>query len=209
MGPSLTVLLGTAQSACCSLGGINDIEGMAWEWVAPVSAAAGASVGAIAAWRTAKGGRDHAEAMAGLERRQQRFADAYVELLTTAEQFGQWAQLVRPAYDEGKPVPALPSLDRQARVNAVVAAYASPEVRKLVDDYLSIIGEIVEADRQIGDALDHNGPRVDIWEKLDLTLRPKEVAAREALGTRVSEELSPTSQPAGHGSRLPWRRTRT
>jgi hypothetical protein len=141
-------------------------------------------------WLAGRGGRRHAEMMAREERRQQRFADAYIELLTTVEKMGQWAQLVRPMLDIGITVPPLPDLDQQARVQALVAGHASGEVQNLFEKYTLTVREILKVDRQIGLVIEHGDKeigvsRVDLWEHLDMTLRLNETAARKALAQQV------------------------
>jgi hypothetical protein len=178
---------------------------MAWEWLAPASALVGASVGVLGTWLTGRGSRRHAETIAKLgldhaaqmareERRQQRFADAYVEMLMTVERMGHWAQLVCPWYNTGSPVPPLPELDEQARVEAVVKAYASAGIRELFEQYLETVSAIARMECQINFLLEHGeragGPdSAELWQQLDDTLRPGELAARRALAAQVSVEL--------------------
>ncbi|WP_435070800.1 hypothetical protein, partial [Amycolatopsis thermoflava] len=169
--------------------------GMAWEWVAPVAAAGGASIGSLTTWLAGQGSRRHTEALAREARRQQRFADAYIELLITVEAMGQWAQLVRPMLDVGMSTPSLPSFEQQARVQALLAGYATPQVKALFETYSESIREIVKIDQRIADVI-HFGDREigvsrgELWQRLDMTLRPAEAAARKALANQVSIELA-------------------
>ena len=77
--------------------------------------------------------------MAREARTQERLANAYVDLLDMAERTGQWAQSVRPMMDTipPQPVPPLPELSEQARVEALVGAFGSNEVRRLMEARVS------------------------------------------------------------------------
>jgi hypothetical protein len=191
--------------------GGTDVLDMAWEWVSPVSAVAGASVGAVTTWLTGAGGRRHArdisesasrhaERMAAEERRQQRIADAYVELLTSVERMGHWCQLTKPTFASGnQPVVELPQFDEQARVQALVGAYGSKLVRELYDQYQTAVWAVVHASEDIDFAAQHGrdaGPPSagELRKKLHLELRPAEVAMRGKLREQVATEL------AGDGS---------
>lgn len=167
---------------------------MAWEWVAPVSAAGGATIGALTTWLAGLGSRRHAATLAREERRQQRFADAYIELLITVEAMGQWAQLVRPMLDVGQVPPTLPTFEQQARVQALLAGYATPEVKALFQTYSDAVLEIIKVDQLLGDLIQHGDREIgvsrgELWQRLDTKLRPAEAAARKALADQVSAEL--------------------
>ncbi len=183
---------------------------MAWEWVAPVAAAGGASIGAITTMLTARGGRAHAEQLAVLnaehaertlldERRQRRFAEAYVDVLQLVEQMGQWAQMVRPVIDTDPPreLPVtLPSLGEQARVQALAKAYGTPIVNQLLSEHQEIMKRILHSDRVLGlaDAAQKKGKDVGIeplkvWQQLINIEKPAEVAKREELAAQVATEL--------------------
>jgi 2-keto-4-pentenoate hydratase len=139
---------------------------------------------------------DLAAEQARVERRQQRFADAYIELLEVLGHFGQWAQTVRPVADFGEPQHPLPAPEQQARVRTLVAAYGSPEVKDLYENYQKVIGSVQTVDRKIGLAMqpqqvgtDLAKSEPDLWDKLH-QLRLAEREARSRLGTQVSLELS-------------------
>jgi hypothetical protein len=98
---------------------------------------------------------DHEMEMARDQRRQQRLAETYIVLLEQAERMGQWAAFVRPLMERAEgPRPALPDLAEQARVEALVRAYGSPEVKALVDEWRQTIREIIGADATIRTAED-------------------------------------------------------
>jgi hypothetical protein len=187
---------------------------MAWEWVAPVSAAGGASIGTVTTWLTGMGGRRHArditrstlrhaELMAAEERHQQRLADAYVQLLTTIQRLGQWAELVRPMVGP-TPQRPLPDLEEQAQTLALVGAYASPSVAALYEEYAAVIKAMLRADSDIRreerqGAEVGPGSTTEPWRKLEMELRPAEITARRKLAEQIATELrgdvnAPTDQ---------------
>ena len=160
-------------------------------------------------WLTAKQGRDHAEHLmqqridheaetAKDQRRQQRLADAYVDLLTFASTMGAWANFVRPILDTDPPkeLPVgIPPVDEQIRVEARAAAFASAEVRRLVKIWRDSVGEIRRADyllslcneaRKRGE--DSGIDDAEQWIRLR-DLRPIEQEEREALTDQIAAEL--------------------
>lgn len=163
--------------------------------------------GIIATAVTSSKGRAAAKELADTARVQQRLADAYIDLLKYVEAVGRWAQLVRPVSDTSPPrtPPALPEPDVEHIVRAKVFGYASAEVRKLYETWISSVVEIRKADHLIGlrldaqdrhsnyqpkegdqtDWLDHLTP----WGELEDKLRPAELEARASLIAQVSNEL--------------------
>ncbi len=177
---------------------------MAWEWVPPVATAVGVGVvgvvGLTLTWYSGKQGRDHAEKvakdtfahqrmLAGQERKQQRLENAYIELLDVAEQTGHWAQISYPLFDTHPPapVPPLPTLEAQARVDALVKAFGSTEVLACADRWRTVVLKLIKEDRLIKMGLEHeveHSPRGRFFE-----LQKEERATREALGNQVAIEL--------------------
>lgn len=126
-------------------------------------------------------------------RKQQRLAEAYVELLTFANKVGYWAALVQPALQTNPPqeLPPLPLPAEQARVEALVAAYASEDMQEAVTSWRAVVIAVRQVAILINFARD---PASGIdsakqWARLDLELRPAELAARDALGEQVAAEL--------------------
>jgi len=159
---------------------------------------AGLLVAVLGGWRD----RESARAMAREERHQSRIADAYVALLEGAEKIGNWAALVRPVIDTNPPQapPPLPDVDAQYRVEALVNAYGSGEVKAALEEWRESVRAIRRADRKISVSLYRaqdgslTAPHVsylDVWQELEDTLRPDEVAARKKLVEQVSSELRP------------------
>jgi hypothetical protein len=172
---------------------------MAWDWVAPVCAAGGAvlgaGVGAMTTWLTGKGAREHAERLARTERQQQRLADAYIELLEMLQHLGQWVVSVQPFIDFGEPKHPTPPAEQQARVLALVAAYGSPELRKLFDAYRHNIAAIRSVDQKITMAQtskEYGLNEPDLRLELIQTLRPAEQKLREQISNLVASELQST-----------------
>jgi hypothetical protein len=183
---------------------------MAWEWVAPASAAAGAAVGAVTTWLTARGGRSHAERIATdaatrseraarEERSQRRLESVYVELLEMVNTTSFWAQEVQPIIDTDPPRESrvvLPSVEVQAAVRARLAAFGSAEVKATYDEYADIVRRIIQADgylRQIRADEEERVRRdesvVTLKRKLTEELKPAEQAKRAELESRIATEL--------------------
>jgi hypothetical protein len=93
---------------------------MAWEWTRTLGLA-----GMFFTWLTAKQGRDHERLLAAEAREQQRLEKTYIDLLDMVQRAGQWVQFVYPMVDVGQPQPALPTLEEQAHIEAVVGAFGS------------------------------------------------------------------------------------
>jgi len=182
---------------------------MAWEWLAPAAAVAGALVGGSTTWLVGRGARKHAETladknhahagrMAHQERQQKRFADAYTELLTFAERAGHWAARVTGPikFEIGPPreQPEPPSDADRIRVRALAQAYGSPAVKKLFWQYLEAVDAIAVQVRVLtimatanvqADAHDY----LDAEGQLNDELRPAEVAKRTELAEQIAAEL--------------------
>lgn len=90
---------------------------MAWEWLAPAAAVAGAAVGGGTSWLVARGTWKHSDRMAVDARQQKRLEEAYIEMLQVAGRAYRWAGQVYPLmdYDPPQPLPDLPSPDEQVR----------------------------------------------------------------------------------------------
>ena len=118
---------------------------MAWEWVSPVAAAAGAvsagGIGAYFTWKTGKQSRElvvrtlqdqfgHDRLQAREDREQQRLENAYIEPLKMTERVGNWAQMIYPMVQTGPlPETPLPSLEVQADTAALLSAFGTDGFR--------------------------------------------------------------------------------
>ena len=181
---------------------------MAWEWVAPVSSASGAViVGGIGIYSTLKLARlnaTHTDKVARENRVQQRLADAYVKVLSLAEQEGQWiaATTYNCSRDKGDlwesqefreaPKPAI--TDRSSAA-ALLAAFGSAAVlaqhsawRAAADAAGEWIQGIDIGMHLNGAVPDENVPPEQL-KRLVYELQPKEAAARQALAEAVADEL--------------------
>jgi hypothetical protein len=135
-----------------------------------------------------------------------RRADAYVELLTLAEQCGEWAQLVDPWVEKSPPqdVTPLASDAEQRRVDALVIAFGSPEVRRAYRTWVNVIRSMMfqhdlitlEKSQASGVAIiiPPGQSAIDLKLVLERT-RPSEMRARKDLGDAVSAELVLDSAP--------------
>lgn len=190
---------------------------MAWEWVAPVCTGTIGSIGIVATGLTARGGRKHAESVAseriGHERklaedarRQARLADAYVELLAIVNRIAAYADLIRPVIDTTPPrtPPPLPTLDEQARAEALVMAFGTKPVEDLFETWRQTVWEIIGADQMIGLMLEERSQGqssgkhyMETWNRLETEMRPAQRSARKKLAEAIGVELRsrPETQP--------------
>jgi hypothetical protein len=163
----------------------------------------GLLVAGLGGWRDRVATRD----LADRERRQNRLADAYVDLLDLCLRVGYWASQLRPitAPPDYQP-PEPPTTDEQTRVRAKLAAYGSRAVQDLHEAWHSSVQAIVKADLQVALRLGaddrHNRyspkPGDDVlwrdptepWAKIYDEYLPAEKAAREALIATVADELA-------------------
>ncbi|KXF54641.1 hypothetical protein AXA44_40535 [Rhodococcus sp. SC4] len=173
-----------------------------WVWVAPVATATTGVIGIVIGWWTGRQGRDHVERISEKQyaherllaeeaRKQNRIENAYVLLLEMSERAGLWAQRANRLYNW--PVPPLPDDGEQVRVEALIQAFGSPEVRTLMKDWRAIIKDMIETDWQIKEEKEDRTGREEGAADPRLTfsevLRPKELAAREELAHRIGVEL--------------------
>ena len=167
------------------------IGSMALDWIAPVATGTVGVAEIIFTWLTGKQARDDARQTAREARLQQRLENAYIELLDMAERVGHWAQSAYPFFDTNppQPVPSLPSLEQQARTEALVRAFGSDKVRERMESWRTVVRQMLSAARLI-----YMGPipgldkpiHLDARRKFDLELRPQERSARSALGSQVA-----------------------
>jgi hypothetical protein len=101
---------------------------------------AGILVAGVGGWRDRALSRNLAETA----RKQQRLAEAYVELIELAEKIGYWASRLRPVVtvDLDYQPPEPPSLDEQTRVCAKVLAYGSKDVKAKWKSWQECVKEI-------------------------------------------------------------------
>lgn len=194
---------------------------MAWEWVAPVATAGTGTFGVFFTWLSGKQGRDHAERTAREQlaqqrllaqdaRDQERLENAYLELLRMVEGLGQWVQHVHPSVDLGSPIKNPPTVDEQARTQALVNAFGSDRVKDLLNEWRKFLREAIslavqidsEEERQsagpdpdnrisemIRELLPQKPGDVQRLKALLENVRPGERDARRALTSQVAAEL--------------------
>jgi hypothetical protein len=178
---------------------------MACEWVAPVATATTAIAvgvaGILATYFTGGKRLAHEQLLAEEAREQQRLENAYVGLLDMTERAGQWAQMAYPFMDEGTPVPKLPELPEQARVEALVKAFGSDGVRERMESWRTVVHQMTKTARLI--ELEDKGQSIpQAGEKsaravFDLELRAQERTTREAIADQVAVELGHRTDAAG------------
>lgn len=138
-------------------------------------------------WRDRKAARD----LAREERKQQRLADAYIQVLTSAYRLGDWAQSFPVSADPERPKQVALGEAGRHTVEALVGGFGSNELRELCFAWLDVIAEIAEArlnmhsmeDAAIGDGLEARRRYL-----LD-ELRPAEAEKRRMLVDQVAREL--------------------
>ncbi|MGI6873976.1 hypothetical protein [Amycolatopsis sp. 3B14] len=104
------------------------------------------------------------------------------------------AQLVRPMLDGGQVPPTLPTFEQQARVQALLAGHATPEVKALFQTYSDAVLEIIKVDQLPGDLIQHGDREIgvsrgELWQRLDTKITSCGGSSTEALADRVSAEL--------------------
>jgi hypothetical protein len=130
--------------------------------------------------------RHHEQRMGEEERRQQRLAEAYLEIMTTVVRTGQALRS-----DEG---PALVREDL-VRATAVSETFASLEVRALFESWRDLVYRVLEADARLkanADAEETGHTAVDLrlhWRRQVRDLRLREADSRRALADLVATEL--------------------
>ena len=91
---------------------------------------------------------EHEQVMAREARRQERLEQAYIELLTYLSRYWDWAKSVRPMWGSIPAPDPLPPQDRW-RMEALVTAHGSPEVRRLLRQWNERAAKIDNADATI------------------------------------------------------------
>jgi len=137
----------------------------------------------------------HEQAMAAEARRQERLEQAYIELLGYLSHHAEWAVSVRPFFETIEAPDPLPRAEVR-RVAALVEAYGSPEVRRLLSDWREHAEKLAEADAIIGVVERSRQP----GQELDAEARDEQKAipayreamlqAEEAIQDRVRQELA-------------------
>lgn len=159
--------------------------------------------GIFGTWITGKQGRDHAERVATEKlqhdrelareaRVQQRKETAYVALLEMVERTGQWVFSVLPMIEPG-PELKLPEFDEQARIEALVNAFGSMEVRDLMKNWRSHVRKVISQVNLIHVLEKHPTANDPEQRPPRLTLddlREQERTARETLSAQVATELT-------------------
>jgi hypothetical protein len=176
---------------------------VAYEWIGTVILGLG---GIASTLIVAKQGREHVERMAGANhdhertmareaRDQERFGNAYMQLLVMVERAGQWAQMVNPMRETDPPQPVPPGLDEQAEAEALVDAFGSDEARKAFESWREVFREMPAVVGEIGSkraAGELNEPTEGGFGQPYLRLeelRKSELEARKALARLIRAEL--------------------
>jgi hypothetical protein len=130
--------------------------------------------------------RLHEQRMGEEERRQQRLAEAYLEIMTTAIRIGQALR------EDGGPVPVHDDL---VRATALAETFASRDALGLFEKWRDTVYRAIEADERFkaNSAADEPAKAaVDMrlhWRRQVRDLRLKEADRRRALADAVSAEL--------------------
>jgi hypothetical protein len=137
---------------------------------------------------------EHEQAMAAEARRQERLEQAYIELLAYLAHHAGWARSVRPMVAVKAPDPLTD--ENVQRVEALVTAYGSEEVRQLLDEWFQRVAGLAAATATVAEAEEWNKPS----EQLDAGTRKVLAAipdykqavfdADSAIRKRVRQELA-------------------
>jgi hypothetical protein len=137
---------------------------------------------------------EHERAMAADARRQERLEQAYIELLAYLAHNAGWARSVRPMVAIKAPDP-LTSEEIQ-RVEALVAAFGSEEVRQLLDEWFQRMHALAAANATVAEMEDWNKPsqQLDAETRKVLAAIPDYkdavLEADTAIRKRVRQELA-------------------
>jgi hypothetical protein len=123
---------------------------MAWDWVAPAGTAAVGITGIAATYFTGERSRSNAKELAEgknqhdlsvirEQRRQQRQAEAYIELLTFSNQMSHYLNLTDLETGAEPKHAAVPGQDVQARIRALLAAYGSAEAKECFQAWMAAL----------------------------------------------------------------------
>jgi hypothetical protein len=141
------------------------------------------------------------------ERRQQRLAEAYLEIMTTTIQIGY---SLRPtANPEGTAEDARPGVAtvrvELVRATALAETFASAEVNALFESWRDLVYKVLDADVRFAantDTPDGGHTAIDMrlhWRRQARDLRLKEADKRKALADLVAAELRARRQASTRG----------
>ncbi|MBO4140164.1 hypothetical protein J5U46_08420 [Micromonospora tulbaghiae] len=200
---------------------------MAWDWVVPVATSGfGALVGIsgiVASFKTSERSRQHAEnlaeerhwhelelakqksehdlRLAREQRRQERQAVAYVEILKEVQRVSFWANASHPdGAMEKDDAPKHLHLVTDSAADALLRTYGSDEVIGLFDTWRTRVQEIAKSFHLLTIDLNagpgsrwQNGKQTSQeWSRLYEKLVPDENTAKIALTKRIQQELQDT-----------------
>jgi hypothetical protein len=173
---------------------------MAWEWVEPTATGVVAVAGIAgtlwsgrlsrtSAERIAQETHERAMEAAREQRRQERLAVAYVEVLQIAESVGHWAQSFGVVMDRAEP--PLPPLAEQVRARALLLAHGSPDVRAAHHAWASVVDQINLAASNVARDRAERDSTAEDRRRLGLELAPVERERRRELAREIAGELAP------------------
>ena len=137
----------------------------------------------------------HEQAMAREVRRQERLEQAYLELLTYLAHHWDWARSVRPMLGEIPAPDPVPAQERW-RLQALVSAHGSPEVRRLLREWVECAAKIDSADAVIRMVEKSRNPSQQLDDEAQREHRALAdykramLQAEEAIRDQVHRELS-------------------
>jgi hypothetical protein len=114
-----------------------------------LAALGGLLSGLITNWLGAKRDQrkyEHERAMALEARRQERLEQAYIELLRYLSPYADWAESAQRLLGKPPAIPDLPPAEELKRVEALLEAYGSPEVRQLLREWRKHAARLQYAD---------------------------------------------------------------
>jgi hypothetical protein len=162
-----------------------------------LAAAGGLASGWVTNWLGAKrdeGKYSHEQEMAREAGRQDRLNMAYIELGTYLSRYADWARSVRPFWGEFPPPDPLPPEERW-RIETLVTVYGSPDVRRLLEQWVKHAKKIDNADDMIRRVERSNNPSPSFEQEAqreDMALEGYKEAMRqadEAIRDQMQREL--------------------
>ncbi|WP_157748297.1 hypothetical protein [Micromonospora echinaurantiaca] len=140
---------------------------------------------------------EHEWRMSYEQRRQERIVRTYEEVMDLVGRVDLWVTFTRQFFQmAGDPKPELPTIEEQARVQALLDVHGSPVVRERYRDWRSAVQELNLADQELraAERTEDRGrssaiDSADIWKRIGADIKPRVEERRQRLAASISEEL--------------------
>jgi hypothetical protein len=185
-------------------------------WLVVLGAVLGAGGGLLGGWQASRSAskrehaaHEHERQMAREAADQERLERTYIELGTYLSRYADWAEAVQPMWGSPTPPDPLPPGDRW-RLETLFMLHASPEVKRLLDQWREHAATIDNADKVIKTAeraRDHESSIHDDANREMLAIpgyrtamRQADLAIRDQMYSELHEHTAP---PALEGKQRP------